>query len=121
MQKVFRIKTTALPSAEHLPSDFDWDKLLSQNPEFEQPQSVFSLFSAYGRAPELDKEIGDKNIESVSDWYKFCYRLPSISKKTREAVDGPQNLTVKEEEVSFPEVSCYLEDPNARETIRNWV
>lgn len=122
VQKVFKIRTTDLPSSGRMPSEFNLKELVLKEPYLGRPQSIFPLYSDSKKAPEAVRELEKDFVKSISDWYEFCSHLPSIIKKTKEVIDNPSNLTVKEEEVSFPKESYYLKVPGQEsEKIPEWI
>ena len=121
VQKALRLKVTNLPTSKHMPSEFNLKELVKKEPDLEK-QSVFSLYSASKKAPEIVEELERDFVKDFKDWFEFCYHLPSITKKTREAVDNLSNLSVEEEEVSFPKESYYLEEKDqGKVKIGDWV
>lgn len=121
VQKALRLKVTNLPTSKHMPSDFNLKELVKKEPDFEK-QSIFSLYSSSKKAPEIVEELERDFVKDFKDWFEFCYHLPSIIKKTREAVDNLSNLSVEEEEVSFPKESYYMEVPGqGKDRIEDWI
>ena len=124
VQRELKLKITTLPFIQALPfHGFNLKELVKEKPDFEEPQSVFSLYEALKKATDPVKDLEKDFVKGSSDWYEFCYHLPSICKKTREALDDPSNLKVEEEEVSFPEESYYLEneDRDSNKTAPGWI
>ena len=121
VQKSLRLRVTNLPTSKHMPSEFNLKELVKKEPDLEK-QSIFSLYSASKKAPEIVEELERDFVKNFKDWFEFCYHLPSITKKTREAVDNLSNLSVEEEEVSFPKESYYLEVPGqGKDRIGDWI
>lgn len=123
VQRELRLKITTLPYIQALPSVFNLKELVKQETDFKEPQSIFSLYGASQKAPVPVKDLEKAFVKNTPDWYEFCYHLPSISKKTREALDDPSNLKVEEQEVTFPEESYYLEneDLGSNKNAPSWV
>lgn len=124
VQRDLKLKTTSLPYIQALPfSGFNLKKLIEEEPDFKEAQSIFSLYRASKKAPDPVQDLEKDFVKDVPAWYGFCYHLPSICEKTREALDDPSNLKVEEEEVSFPEESYYLEneDRDSNKTAPGWI
>ena len=124
VQRDLKLKTTSLPYIQALPfNGFNLKELVQEEPDFKGPQSIFSLYKASKKAPEPVKDMEKDFVKNVPGWYGFCYHLPSICEKTKEALDDPSNLKVEEEEVSFPEESYYLEneDRDSYKAAPSWI
>ena len=123
-ERNFKVKSTTLNSLK-MKSDFNLPNWISKQKDENGNNllNIFDLHDKWSNVMQDTKELCNKYIKNVDDWYKISIHIDQINKLNNSYTSDYSKSMSQDKEVFFPSESYYefIDDSKNKTNIRKWV
>ena len=123
-ERNFKVKSTTLNSLK-MKSDFNLPNWISKQKDENGNNllNIFDLHDKWSNVMQDTKEMCNKYIKNVDDWYKISIHIDQINKLNNSYTSDYSKSMSQDKEVFFPSESYYefIDDSKNKTNIRKWV
>lgn len=123
-ERNFKVKSTTLNSLK-MKSDFNLPNWISKQKDENGNNllNIFDLHDKWSNVMKDTKEMCNKYIKNVDDWYKISIHIDQINKLNNSYTSDYSKSMSQDKEVFFPSESYYefIDDSKNKTNIRKWV
>ena len=123
-ERNFKVKSTTLNSLK-MKSDFSLPNWISKQKDENENNllNIFDLHDKWSNVMQDTKELCNKYIKNVDDWYKISIHIDQINKLNNSYTSDYSKSMSQDKEVFFPSESYYefIDDSKNKTNIRKWV
>ena len=122
-ERNFKVKSTTLNSLK-MKSDFNLPNWISKQKDENGNNllNIFDLHDKWSNVMKDTKEMCNKYIKNVDDWYKISIHIDQINKLNNSYTSDYSKSMSQDKEVFFPSESYeFIDDSKNKTNIRKWV